>query len=62
VLLLASGAEFFAGGIGAFADRLAAVGPHYAQPTNPSSLLFRDLFEVLVANVIIGSRSSCSRT
>ena len=54
VLLLASGAEFFAGGIGAFADRLAAVGPHYASATNPSSLLFRDLFEVLVANFIIG--------
>ena len=54
VLLLASGAEFFAGGIGAFADRLAAVGPHYASATNPSSLLFRDLFEVLVANFVIG--------
>lgn len=54
VLLLASGAEFFAGGVGAFFDRLAAVGPHYASVTNPSSLLFRDLFEVLVANFIIG--------
>ncbi len=54
VLLLASGAEFFAGGIGAFFDRLAAVGPHYASVTNPASLLFRDLFEVLVANFIIG--------
>ena len=54
VLLLASGAEFFAGGIGAFFDRLAAVGPHYASVTNPSSLLFRDLFEVLVANFVIG--------
>ena len=54
VLLLASGAEFLSGGIGAFADRLAAVGPHYASATNPSSLLFRDLFEVLVANFVIG--------
>jgi SSS family solute:Na+ symporter/sodium/pantothenate symporter len=54
VLLLASGAEFFAGGVGAFFDRLAEVGPGYASLTNPSSLLFRDLFEVLVANFIIG--------
>jgi SSS family solute:Na+ symporter/sodium/pantothenate symporter len=54
MLLLASGAEFFAGGVGAFVDRLAAVGPHYASVTNPSSLLFRDMFEVFVANFIIG--------
>jgi len=54
LLLLASGAEFFAGGVGAFVDRLAAVGPHYASVTNPSSLLFRDMFEVFVANFIIG--------
>jgi len=54
VLLLASGAEFFAGGVGAFVDRLAAVGPHYASVTNPSSLLFRDMFEVFVANFTIG--------
>jgi len=54
VLLLASGAEFLAGGVGAFFDRLAAVEPHYASVTNPSSLLFRDLFEVLVANFVIG--------
>jgi SSS family solute:Na+ symporter/sodium/pantothenate symporter len=54
VLLVASGAHFFEGGIGGFAERLAAVAPHYAHITNPDSLLFRDLFEVLVANFIIG--------
>ena len=54
VLLLASGAEFFAGGVGSFSNRLAEVSPGYASVTNPSSLLFRDLFEVLVANFVIG--------
>ena len=29
VLLVISGAEFFAGGLGGFFDRLAQVGPHY---------------------------------
>ena len=54
VLLVVSGAEFFADGVGGFFERLAAVGPYYADVTNPDSLLFRDLFEVLVANFIIG--------
>ena len=53
-LLVASGAQFFSGGFSAFFERLSEVGPHYASITNPDSLLFRDLFEVLVANFIIG--------
>jgi SSS family solute:Na+ symporter/sodium/pantothenate symporter len=54
VLLVVSGVEYFNGGMGAFFDRLAAVAPHYADVTNPDSLLFRDLFEVLLANFVIG--------
>ena len=54
VLLVISGAEFFAGGLGGFFDRLAQVGPHYGSMTNPDSLLFRDVFEVFVANFLIG--------
>ncbi len=54
VLLVASGAELFAGGLGGFFERLAEVGPHYGSIVNPDSLLFRDLFEVLVANFVIG--------
>jgi SSS family solute:Na+ symporter/sodium/pantothenate symporter len=30
------------------------VAPHFGSVTNPSSLLFRDLFEVVVANFVIG--------
>ncbi len=54
VILLASGARFLADGVGPFFQRLAAVAPHYAAATNPDSLLFRDLFEVLAANFVVG--------
>ena len=54
VMLLGSGAEYFADGIGGFLDRLAAIDPVLAQPTNPESLLFRDWFEVALCNFLIG--------
>jgi sodium/pantothenate symporter len=54
VIFLASGARFFAGGPGAFMDRLAGVGPYYAGVVNPRSLLFRNLFEVFAANFVVG--------
>jgi sodium/pantothenate symporter len=54
LMFLGSGLRFFDGGIAAFVDRLAAVGPHFAAATNPDSLLYRDLFEVIVANAVIG--------
>jgi SSS family solute:Na+ symporter/sodium/pantothenate symporter len=54
VILVASGAAAFDGGLTAFFDRLGAVAPHYGSVTNPDSLLFRDLFEVVVANFVIG--------
>ncbi|MCK5377198.1 MAG: sodium:solute symporter family protein [Acidobacteria bacterium] len=54
IILVASGAEIFGDGLGGFFARLDAVAPHYGSMTNPSSLLFRDFFEVVVANFIIG--------
>jgi SSS family solute:Na+ symporter/sodium/pantothenate symporter len=54
LLLVASGYELLGDGIGGFAERLRGVAPHYASMTNPDSLLFRDLFEVMVANFCIG--------
>jgi len=54
VLLVASGIEIFSGGLGPFFERLDAVAPFYGSVTNPDSLLFRDLFEVVVANFVIG--------
>jgi SSS family solute:Na+ symporter/sodium/pantothenate symporter len=54
VLLVGSGIEAFSGGLSAFFERLDAVAPHYGSMVNPDSLLFRDLFEVVVANFVIG--------
>ena len=54
VILVASGAAIFGDGLAGFFGRLDAVAPHYGSMTNPQSLLFRDLFEVVVANFVIG--------
>jgi sodium/pantothenate symporter len=54
VILVASGWAVFADGLGGFFSQLDAVAPYYGNMTNPSSLLFRDLFEVVVANFVIG--------
>ncbi len=54
VILVASGAALFADGLGGFFSRLDAVAPFYGSVTNPDSLLFRDVFEVVVANFVIG--------
>ena len=53
-ILVASGAAIFGDGLAGFFGRLDAVAPHFGSMTNPQSLLFRDLFEVVVANFIIG--------
>jgi sodium/pantothenate symporter len=50
-LLVGSGLHLFEGGL---LDRLAAIDPLLASPVNPSSLLFRNLFEVFGANFIVG--------
>ena len=54
VILVASGAAIFGDGVAGFFGKLDAVAPHFGSMTNPDSLLFRDLFEVVVANFIIG--------
>jgi SSS family solute:Na+ symporter/sodium/pantothenate symporter len=54
VILVVSGAAIFSDGLAGFFGRLDAVAPHYGSVTNPDSLLFRDLFEVVIANFIIG--------
>ena len=54
VLLLGSGVEYFSGGVSGFLDRLADVQPVLADPINPESLLFRDWFEVVFCNFLIG--------
>jgi len=51
VLLIGSGGHLLGGGL---LDRLAAIDPNLATVTNPASILFRNLFEVFGANLLIG--------
>lgn len=54
ILLIASGISLFSNGLGGFIEKLNAVGPDYGNITNPSSLLFRNYFEVIICNFLIG--------
>lgn len=51
LMLVFSGAEYWGDG---FFDKLAAIDPVLAAPVNPGSLLFRNFFEVFVANLAVG--------
>ncbi len=53
-MMVGSGWTYFREGLGAFFDRMAAVGPHYAASVNPDSQLYRDFFEVIVVQFVIG--------
>ncbi|HMO41080.1 MAG TPA: sodium:solute symporter [Saprospiraceae bacterium] len=58
-ILLGSGYEHFSEGVHGFLDRLAAIDPLLIQPVNPSSPLFRDYFEVVFCNFIVGVAIVC---
>ena len=59
LILLGSGFEFFKGGLGGFMNELSSIDPNLTKPTNPSSFLFRDYFEIIVTQVIIGVAIVC---
>jgi len=58
-ILLGSGYEHFSKGVHGFLDKLAAIDPKLAQGTNPASFLFRDFFEIYVAQIIVGIAIVC---
>jgi len=51
VILVGSAREIFSAGL---FSRAAEIAPHYASWTNPDSQLYRDLFEVFVAQFVVG--------
>jgi SSS family solute:Na+ symporter/sodium/pantothenate symporter len=53
-IMLGSGLSLLSDGVGAFFDKLNAVAPHFGSITNPDSKLFRDFFETVVCNFLIG--------
>lgn len=54
VILLSSGYPFLKEGITNFWDQLAAIQPELAQTTYPESPLFRNYYEIIFAQIIVG--------
>lgn len=58
-ILLGSGYEHFSAGVHGFLDKLAAIDPKLVQTTNTDSFLFRDYFEIFIAQFIVGVAIIC---
>ncbi len=58
-ILLFSGYEHFKDGIDGFFQKLAEIDPVLIKSTNPNSVLFRDFFEIIVAQTIVGAAVVC---
>ena len=59
VVLLTSGLEHFKDGFNGFMDKLAAIDPQLTSPLHPDSFLFRDLFEVVFCQIVVGIAIVC---
>ncbi len=59
VILLGSGYEHFRDGVHGFIDSLNAIDPKLTQTTNDDSFLFRDYFEIIFAQFVVGIAIIC---
>jgi len=59
IILLTSGYEHFSDGVHGFIDKLSAIDPKLVQSTNDSSFLFRDYFEIIFAQIVVGIAIVC---
>ncbi|MCP4204153.1 MAG: sodium:solute symporter [bacterium] len=59
VILLGSGLEHFAGGLGGFLGKLRSVDPNLATLYNTESPLFRDGFAVIFCTIVVGIAIVC---
>lgn len=59
IILLFSGHEFLAKGLHSFWDQLASISPSLTTFPNPSSPLYRDFFEIVICNFVIGVAIVC---
>ncbi len=55
IILLTSGFDHFKEGIDGFLSKLEAISPQLVKPTNPDSLLFRDFYEIIFAQLVVGA-------
>ncbi len=54
VILLTSGYEHFSAGIEGFMQKLRDIDPALTKLTNPNSPLFRDFYEIIFAQIVVG--------
>jgi sodium/pantothenate symporter len=59
LILIFSGGEFWEGGLSGLLERLQSIDPSLTQSTNPSSFLFRDYWEIVAAQIVIGVAVVC---
>ncbi|MDR1552104.1 MAG: hypothetical protein LBS69_01405 [Prevotellaceae bacterium] len=59
LIMIGSGIQFFENGITGFFEKLFNIDPNLVKPTNPDSPLFRDFFEIAVAQIIVGIAVVC---
>lgn len=59
IILLGSGYEHFSAGIHGFIDKLRTIDPNLIQTTNSTSFLFRDYFEIIFAQIVVGVAIVC---
>jgi len=59
VILLTSGYEHFSGGIDSFFAKLHSINPNLTTLTNANSPLFRDFFEIILCQFIVGIAVVC---
>ncbi|MEL7145198.1 MAG: sodium:solute symporter [Bacteroidota bacterium] len=58
-ILLTSGYEHFSAGIAGFLDKLEAIDPLLTQTKNVESPLFRDYFEIIFCQIVVGIAIVC---
>ncbi|RTY89765.1 sodium:solute symporter [Flavobacterium sp. RSP46] len=59
IILIGSGFDNFENGIAGFFEKLHAIDPNLTQTTNKSSYFFRDYFEIIFCQIIIGVAIVC---
>jgi sodium/pantothenate symporter len=59
LILLTSGYEHFSNGIHGFLDKLASIDPKLATSTNSNSFLFRDFYEIIFCQIVVGIAIIC---
>lgn len=58
-ILLGSGYDHFSAGVHGFIEKLSSIDPKLTGLTNTSSFMFRDFFEIVIAQIIVGAAIVC---